>query len=283
MKLLIESWRRYLKEEEELREVRGGMRLLIKKIKNTVAQNRFLSHLAKDVTKDTIKDAGGFYYLQFPDQLSSDHIKKHFDQGSDASIWNIPEEQVSQLMLQTMRSQKPTKSVKERGALKHKWLNIDTGQQIGFDSLKKLDPNDPSIQRKDDTERFTMTDRVKEWGGCKKNEDTGEMECTGVNGVAIQNNYELVTQEGEPYTEQHLANNVPSFIKQEIGVIPGDKMENPTSLVNLIVAQIGDVNGKPVVSLMSVYPGHQPVGKTGEDLTNKKDFKDHGYYFIQGE
>ena len=268
-KVLFENFRKFVNEEEELLEVKGGMRLLRKRIKNTVAQNRFLSHLAKDVTKDTIKDAGGFYYLQFPDQLSSDHIKKHFDQGSDASTWSMPEEQVSQLMLQTMRNQKPTKSVKERGALKHKWLNIDAGQQIGFDSLKKLDPNDPSIQRKDDLDPFGMTDRVKDWNV--------------VSSVAKENDYELVTQEGEPYTEQHLANNVPSFIKQEIGVIPGDKMENPTSLVNLIVAQIGDVNGKPVVSLMTVYPGHQPVGTGGEDLTNKKDFKDHGYYFLTGK
>jgi len=269
-KVLFENFRKFVNEGDELLEAKGGMRLLRKRIKNIVAQNKFLSHLAKDVNrKDTIKDAGGFYYLQFPGQLSSDHIKKHFDQSSDASIWSIPEEQVSQLILRTMRSQKPTKSVKERGALKHKWLNIDAGQQIGFDSLKKLDPNDPSIQRKDDLDPFGMTDRVKDWNV--------------VSSVAKENDYELVTQEGEPYTEQHLANNVPSFIKQEIGVIPGDKMENPTSLVNLIVAQIGDVNGKPVVSLMTVYPGHQPVGTGGEDLTNKKDFKDHGYYFLTGK
>ena len=93
----------------------------------------------------------------------------------------------------------------------------------------------------------------------------------------------MVTEDGAPYTEQDLANNVPSFIKQTIGVVTGSKMENPTSLMNVIVAQIGDVNGKPVVSLMSTYPGLQPVDETGKDLTNKKDFKEHGYYFVEGQ
>jgi len=268
MKLLLENWRKFLNEDEQLAEKKGGMRVLKKRIRQIVADNQFLKHLTPKVNEESIKDLGAIYYLQFADQFSSDHMKKHFEQNSPVSIWSLPQEQVADLMLQAMR-QKPTKSVTERGALKHKWLNVDAGQQVGFDSLKKLDPNDPSIQMKDDLERFGMTDRVKDW--------------KVVSSVAQQNDYELVREDGAPYTEQDLANNVPSFIKQKIGVAPGSKMENPTSLMNVIVAQIGDVNGKPVVSLMSTYPGLQPVDETGKDLTNKKDFKEHGYYFVEGQ
>tara|TARA_R110002020_G_scaffold198181_1_gene399353 strand:+ start:8824 stop:9609 length:786 start_codon:yes stop_codon:yes gene_type:complete len=260
MKLLLENWNKFLNEEDESGSVEA-------QIKQVVADNRFLSHLAPQVNEKSIKDLANMYYLQFPDQFSSDHMKKHFDRSSAASIWSLPQEQVADLMLKVMQ-QRPTKSATERGALKHKWLNVDTGQQIGFDSLRKLDPSDPSIKMEDDLEPFGMTDRVKDWSVVSK--------------VAKDNGYELVTQEGEPYTEQDLANNAPSFIRQELGVIPGKKEDNPTSLMNIVVAQIGDVNGKPVVSLMSTYPGHQPIDQAGNDLTNKKDFKDNGYYFIKG-
>ena len=261
MKKLFENWRKYLKENEEVSDVQ-------KQVIQIVSDNQFLSHLASQIDGDTVKDVGSMYYLQFPNQFASDHMQKHFDKSSKASIWSVPPDKVSELMLQVMQ-QSPTKSVTERGTLKHKWLNVDAGENIGFDSLKKLDSNDSSISMEDDLERFGMTDRVKDWNVVSK--------------VAQDNDYELVTQDGRPYTEQDLANGEPSFIKQILGVIPGRKEDNPTRLMNVIVAQIGEVNGKPVVSLMSTYPGHQPVDQNGNDLTNKKDFKDHGYYFIKGQ
>ena len=259
MKLLLENWRKFLKEENE--EV-------FSQVQDIIKNNQYISHLADKITEESVKDLGNLYYVQFPNELGSKHIKRHFDKSNPGSIWGIPEEQVSQLILKALGTS-PTKETEERGTKKFKWVNIPTGKEIGFDSVKKLDPNDPNISVATDLERFGMTDRVKDWNA--------------VSGVAEQNNYELVTQEGKPYTEQHLANDVPSFIKQDIGVVPGDKMQNPTELINVITAQIGEIGGKPVLSLMTVYPGISPIDDAGNDLTDKKAFKDHGYYFIKGK
>jgi serine/threonine protein kinase len=258
MKLIMENWNRFINEDVEQP---------VEKIKQIVSNNVHLKHLVPKINEKTIKDLGNIYYLQFPDGLNSDHIKKHFDKNSSASIFSISQDQVADLMLSIMKKN-PTRSVTEREILKHKWLNIPTDSQVGFDSLKKLDPNDPSISIESDLDPFLMTKRVKDWNIVSK--------------VAKDNDYELVTSEGRPYTEQDLANDADAFIKQEIGVIPGRKEDNPTKLMNIVVAQIGEVDGKPVTSLMSVYPGHQPVDEKNKDLTNKKDFKEHGYYFVKG-
>ncbi len=258
MKLIMENWKRFLNEQEEPAA----------QVQQILQGNQYLSHLADKVTPDTVKDLKNLYYVQFPGELGSDHIKKHFDKSNPGSSWAVPEQKVSDLILKVL-STPPTKQVEERGTTKYKWLNIPAGAQVGHDSLKKLDPSDPSISVSTDLERFGMVDRVKDWDA--------------VSGVAEQNNYELVTQEGKPYTKEHLAADVPAFIKQDIGVIPGDKMQNPTDKVNVIAAQVGEVNGKPVLTLMTVFPGNSPVDAEGNDIMNKKDFKDHGYYFIKGK
>ena len=51
MKLLIENWRKYLKEDEQLAD-------LGKQITQIVADNQFLSHLAPKIDSNTIKDLG---------------------------------------------------------------------------------------------------------------------------------------------------------------------------------------------------------------------------------
>tara|TARA_A100001515_G_scaffold864_1_gene813 strand:- start:62 stop:826 length:765 start_codon:yes stop_codon:yes gene_type:complete len=254
----MENWNRFINEDVEQP---------VEKIKQIVSNNVYLKHLVPEINEKTIKDLGNIYYLQFPDELNSNHIKKHFDKNSSASIFSISQDQVADLMLSIMKKKSPISAI-ERGTLKLKWLNIPTKSYVGFDSLKKLDPNDPSINIESDLEPFLMTKRVKDWNVVSK--------------VAKEAKYELVTSEGRPYTEQDLANDADAFIKQEIGVVPGRKEDNPTKLMNIVVAQIGEVDGKPVTSLMSVYPGHQPVDEKKNDITNKKDYKKHGYYFVKG-
>jgi len=296
MKLIMENWNKYLKENEI---VEGQPRRRKKALKNQVidiiSASPYLKHLAKKVQSRGIKDTGNFYYVSFPGELrKSPHIKKHFDKNNPGSVWNISEDDVENLILRAMDTP-PSKQLEFRGSQRFKWLNVPAGQQIGYDSVKKMNPNDPGISFKDELEHFGMADRVKEWGGCEEDEETGEMRCTGVNGVAIQNNYELVTcgggfdkktkkctQEGEPYTEQHLANNAPAFLKQNIAMAKGNKLQNPTELYNVVAVQVGEIEGKPLLTLMTVYPGMQPLDDKGNDLMDKKQFKDHGYYFVEG-
>ena len=254
----MENWRRFLKEGEE-----GD---LFSQVQQIIRDNKFLSHLADKITPESIKDIGNYYYVQFPGELDSDHIKKHFDESDPGSTWGISPEQVSGLILDII-SKPPTKEVEERGALKFKWLNVPTGEDIGFDSVVRKDPNDPGIEDSVDLEPFGMVDRVKDWAV--------------VAGVAKENDYDLVTQDREEYTEEDLKNNKPAFIKQELKVVSGSKMDNPTDVANVVTAKIGDVGGKPILSLMAVYPGLTPMDNAGNDLSNKKEFQKYGYYFLK--
>jgi len=235
------------------------------KIKSIIKENQFLSKYAEDIVEDSIKEFNDYIYVKLPDELNSPHINKHFDKNSPGSIWSISKEEVSKLILDTLNN-KPTKEVQEGPTFKYKWLNLEYAKPIGFDSLKKVEGE---IKKVEDLEPFGMTDRVKEWDK--------------VDAVAKQNGYNLVTKEGEVYNEEDLKNNVPCFIKQEIGVVDGDKMQNPTKVYNLITAKVGEVDGKAVLTLMTVFPGVNPVDKDGKDITNKKDLAAAGYALIKSE
>tara|TARA_R110002074_G_scaffold86156_2_gene190368 strand:- start:312 stop:1100 length:789 start_codon:yes stop_codon:yes gene_type:complete len=259
MKLIFESWNKFLTEEEESSDT-------IEQVRKMVAANTHLSGKAGEISAETVKEVGPFLFVLFENSLDSDHMSKHFDEKNPISTWTISKDQVKDLMLDIMANEE-FKAVEERGTQKYKWLNTPTNKTIGLDSLKKAEPNDPSIKVIDDFERFTMTDRVKDWSAVSK--------------VAADNEYELVNQERSPYTRQDLASGKPSFIKQKIGVVLGDKKQNPTPLVNVVVAEIGKIGKKPVVSLMTTYPGNSPVDSSGKDIMDKKAYKDHGYYFLK--
>jgi hypothetical protein len=248
-----------------LNEEEVGNKSLLEQIKDLLKANKFLADKADFITEEMVKDEGNSIYLQFPNELDSPHIKKHFDKSGPASAWSISKESVSDLILKTIKT-KPTKSVQEGPTFKYKWLNVNSGKNIGFDSLKKVSEK---VEQVVDLEPFGMVDRVKDWNQISK--------------VVSDNNYELVTKNEQPYTEEDLNNNEPAFIKQNIGVIYGDKTENPTSIFNLILAKIGEVNNKPVLTLMTVFPGINPVDNSGNDITNKKDLIKHGYALIKSK
>jgi len=237
-------------------------------IKNIIKENQFLSKYADQITEDSLKEFNEYIYVKLPDELNSPHINKHFDKSNPGSIWSISKEEVTKLILETL-AKKPTKSLQEGPTFKYKWLNLEYTKPVGFDSLKKVDGD---ISKEVDLEPFGMVERVKEW--------------EKVDAVAKQNGYELVAKEDDntrEYTEEDLKNNVPCFIKQEVGVVEGDKMQNPTKTYNLITAKVGEVEGKPVLTLMTVFPGVNPVDKDGKDITNKKDLSAAGYALIKSK
>jgi hypothetical protein len=253
---------RYLK----LFEDNSGSKLEL--IKNIIKENQFLSKYADQITEDSLKEFNEYIYVKLPDELNSPHINKHFDKSNPGSIWSISKEEVTKLILETL-AKKPTKSLQEGPTFKYKWLNLEYTKPVGFDSLKKVDGD---ISKEVDLEPFGMVERVKEW--------------EKVDAVAKQNGYELVAKEDDntrEYTEEDLKNNVPCFIKQEVGVVEGDKMQNPTKTYNLITAKVGEVEGKPVLTLMTVFPGVNPVDKDGKDITNKKDLSAAGYALIKSK
>jgi hypothetical protein len=264
VKLILERWNQFVNEAEELSDVVSQVREIV-----AAYPHPDISRRQDQISAETVKEVGSFLFVLFKDSLDSDHMNKHFDEKNPISTWTISKDQVKDLMFDIMEKEETPKPVVERGVQKYKWLNVPTEKDIGLDSLKKAKPNDPSIKVIDDFERFTMTDRVKDWSVVSK--------------VAADNKYELVNQERSPYTKQDLASDKPSFIKQKIGVMLGDKKQNSTRLVNVVVAEIGKIGKRPVVSLMSAFPGNSPVDSTGQDIMDKKAYKDHGYYFLKGE
>tara|TARA_R110002020_G_scaffold299540_2_gene515191 strand:+ start:29 stop:859 length:831 start_codon:yes stop_codon:yes gene_type:complete len=276
MKLLIENWRQYLKEAEE------APVSTLSQIQQFVRNIPPMAQLADTISEDHIKDLGKYIYVQFPNQLKSAHIQKHFDSNSPGSSWKISEDEVSQLIMNLISKEERTKEGQEGPAYKIKWTNVPTGKVVGFDSLIKKDPKDPSISTKVDLERFGMVDRVKDWDTVAKVVKDYEYELVTCGGSIDESGG--CAEEGEPYAPEHLQNNIPAFIKQNLGIVPGNKTQNPTKLMNVITGKLGEVNGKPVLSLITTFPGNQPVDPaTGNDLTNKKDFKKYGYYFLSGE
>lgn len=252
----------------------------LKQIRNILKNNRFLKNKAEGLTPDMIKDTDKLIYIQFPGELDSNHIKKHFDRSSTGSKWSISPEKVSDLILNTIETN-PTKSGQEGPVFKYKWLNVDAGAEIGFDSLKKQEHTGTIL----DLERSGVIDRA-----IARNEDWKTVEK-----VLNDNEYELVKKKKtvenkdgpytkadvEPYTEADFEAGTPGFLKQDIGVVQGKIEDNPTKTFNLITARIGTYKNKPVVTLMSTYPGLQPLDGDGKEITNKKEFKNHGYSFVK--
>lgn len=238
---------------------------------------------ASELTDDMVKETDKFVYLQFPGELDSDHLKKHFDKSNSVSTWSITPDGVSDLILR-MLEKEPTKSGTDRQGLKHKWLNMDVGRNIGHDSLVKVD-KDNGMKIEDDLERFGMIDRAD----ASKGEITWKNIADVIKGNKAKKiePIELVKADGKPYTKNDFetrtsdGKRTPGFIKQEIGVVSGNKKDNPTELFNLVTAEIGKYNEKPVLALVTVFPGHSPVDKEGNDVMNKKDYKDHGYAFLK--
>ena len=76
MKVLLENWKSFLTEQEEPAA----------QVQQILQGNQHLSHLADKVTPDTVKDLKNLYYVQFPGELGSDHIKKHFDKTQQHPI-----------------------------------------------------------------------------------------------------------------------------------------------------------------------------------------------------
>ena len=82
-----------------------------------------------------------------------------------------------------------------------------------------------------------------------------------------------------PSLNDDLKNGLDCYIKQMVGIFYGDK--EPTSLVNVIMSKIGEIDGKPVLTMMTIFPGISPVDDLKKDIINKKDLKKHGYALIK--
>jgi hypothetical protein len=63
----------------------------------------------------------------------------------------------------------------------------------------------------------------------------------------------------------------------------GDNPGKPTDRLSVIAPSIGEACGKPVLSLVTAFPGFMGTGKGGSgdiEIKDRKDFAPNGYYFV---
>lgn len=263
---------RYLKLYEDFKEELKSDSNILDKIKELMQNTPPIKDYASKIEVENIHIiANKIIWVELPGELESNHLKKHFDKNESGSTWTISQDEVKKLMEKTIES-KPTFAGLEgptgREIYKYKWLNLDCGKDIGLDSIKQIKPGD-KVDDYEDLELFGLT---------KKEGVTWEF----IQSVASKADYKLVKKvdnKTEDYTEEDFQNGEDCYIKQVIGVVKGEKI--PTRLVNLVMSKIGEIDGKPVLTMMTVYPGISPKDKDGKDITNKKDFKASGFAFIK--
>ena len=253
---------------------------VIEQVRDVIRKNQNVATYADGLEADDVHELKHVYYVQLPDELSAGHIARHFS-DNPGSVWKISKDAVFDEMKKAMDKEKPVPV-----GFKLKWLNMETGRDIGVDAvISKDDLEGREVSTGEDTEPFGLADRTDDWSLVTK-------VATDPN-----NNYELVTQSGDPYTEEHFkahktgqgdekqgSKETVPYVRRELGYVPGNKNDNKTQKINVVTAKSGDLNGKPVVTLMAVYPGIQPMdgpGRDAKDLNDKQQFAKHGYYFLK--
>ena len=246
-------------------------------IQEVIKSNERIADYADKITIADVHDLIHVYYVQLPGGLDQNHIARHFE-DNPGSVWTIPKDEVFDMMLTGMDSKPPILA-----GSKLKWINVETGENVGVDAvISKDDLEGRAISTEADLERFGLVDRTDDWNLIRKIADDDE------------NNYELVTHDGDAYTADHFKahkeqqgdsdagpEETVAYIKQHIGYVSGNKNDNPTQKINIITGKSGIVNGKPVVTLITIFPGIQPVDDSGKDITDKKLFAKQGYFFLK--
>lgn len=286
MKLIMEGWRRHINEADEpqmqqAQQQQGQINSetltpeqLFERVKEIVANNPFLSKELESLTQQAIVVNKDSIYINFPNNLQSDHIKKHFPGGTAGSKWSIPEASVKQIILDKVKAGLPAPVV-ENKATKFKWLNQQADKIIGFDNIVKItDKNKSMVKKAISRDPFAFISNPK---------------ATWEKVVEIANaqKYKLVNDDNSPYTEKDFSTRKPAFTSMEINEIPGDEKSSPTKFYNLVLVQLSEneqnivLNGKPLLSLMTIFPGYQVMDSNGKDLSNKELVSQAGYAFVK--
>ena len=206
MKLLIENWRTFLKENEVPYE----------EIQSIIDGNKYLRGKIT-ATEDTVYDMGDRYFLM----SGVSHIaERHKDKCFPGSLFLQGDELVKKAILNIVKQMPPDAG---------KMLAVPSGVPgLGMERLVKVNPEELS-----ELEDYKMND-----------------------GTIVK-------------------------IKKE-GQNPGQV----TDRLTVIAPSIGQAGGKPVLSLVTAFPGFMGTGKGGGgdvEIKNRADFTKNGYYFVVPE
>ena len=104
---------------------------------------------------------------------------------------------------------------------------------------------------------------------------------SGVNGLGMERLVKTTPEEIAGLEDYKMNDGTLVKIKKE-GQNPGQA----TDRLTVIAPSIGDAGGKPVLSLVTAFPGFMGTGKGGEgdiEIKDRSDFTKSGYYFLVPE
>ena len=235
MKLIMENWKRFLREEAAtdffniMNTVKIPMRWMPQDEKTG---EHPIYEPYKNVTKENISnvvnEGKDYYILISPDHIKGYGEKRHMSVNEPGSLWNqLDPDKLSEMIVGIMNKQSP---LKEGGRLK--WLGVDSGVPgIGVERVKK--GTSEEIEQMQD---FEFKDR--------------EGNPTGTVAKVLQ-------------TPDH-----DKELTSAASIIAAPVM-NPETQKPFIV------NGKPVLSWITAFPGER-----GAEIADKGEFAQKGYYFV---
>jgi len=201
MKIIIENWRRYLKEEVDLQAAQ-----------QLIDANPYLKGKLMATPENIIEGEG---YVLAVSEESLGHIKdRHMDASAPGSLF-LPEVDLGEVM-RSLLSMPPS----EESGGRVKWLGVDAGMPVGKMGVKLGDPEE----------------------------------------VAKMQDYKM-----------------PGGRNEMVKLTSGER--EPTNEISLITAELGDLGGKKLLSLITAFPGGIEVN--GKEMPmDRNDFAAQGFYFV---
>jgi hypothetical protein len=237
----------------------------INKAKSLLQANPFLKDSADKITDQNLIDIGnGLVFLHLDDTFKHaklSHAASSELPGSKFNSEYLTDDQLISLIKEIVKKNVPEEKV-ENNVRKLKWFNIDTGKEIGLDSVIKKDKL-PSNLSSSNYEYKEKIGNVKAIPFILKNPDVAIFDSNN-NKITLDNVDKIDTSGATSY-----------YIVQPLQVVNMPLI--PTTKVNLILAVIGDLDDKTrLVSLMTIFPG-----EADEKLMNKQDYIKAGYVFLK--
>ena len=251
MKLLFENWRKYIKENINQLEA----------AKETLRGNNYLKDYADELTEQNLVDAGQYIFLFLPDTFKhakTSHMRESDLPGSKFSDAYLTDEALLGLVVKLLEQKpKPDETDSSPYGTKLKWFNVEMGESVGEDSIIHKDKAEGATSRV-----FDFREKIGNNRGIPSIMGQG-LKVLDAKGNELSN-----PEEADPEGEY--------YIQQDVPVIDGPLQ--PTDKLNLIVGEVGEIEGKKLISLITVFPG-----VSESSAMNKKDYAKLGYYFLTGE
>lgn len=254
MKKILNEWRKFIAEAE------GEVSL--EKAKEILQSNNFLKDYADGLQDNNLVDAGNYVFLFIPEvtfkHAKTSHMRDSDLPGSKFSDQYLTDEALLRLAVELLQKQpKPSEVQTSPYGNKFKWFNVGMGKDIGEDSIIHKDQAKGAVPKDFDFKEKIGNNR-------------------GIPSIMSQG-LEVVDSDGNRLSKPEDANPEGEYyIKQPIKVIDGRLQ--PTDKLNLIVGELGDLQGKKFISLVTMFPG-----VSEPKAMNKKDYSELGYYFLTGK